>query len=126
MVDFERGKKAVTHFDVIERTLDEKERPYSLVALCPITGRSHQLRVHMLALGHPILGDSSMRMKKRYPWRLVLQLHAESFEFFAPNTLAIGCTLMSPSLLVRIVQSRSQKVLSSVLTLLNFINRLSF
>jgi tRNA pseudouridine32 synthase/23S rRNA pseudouridine746 synthase len=49
----ETGKPALTRWKVLRA--GEKE---SRVRLFPLTGRSHQLRVHMLALGHPILGDS--------------------------------------------------------------------
>ncbi|MBB95720.1 MAG: RNA pseudouridine synthase [Rhodobacteraceae bacterium] len=52
MVCHETGKQAVTDWRV-QRYEDETTR----VKLMPQTGRSHQLRVHMLALGHPILGD---------------------------------------------------------------------
>ena len=52
IVDFEQGKKAQTLWKVVER-LEESTR----VLLTPITGRSHQLRVHMQALGYPIMGD---------------------------------------------------------------------
>lgn len=52
IVDFEQGKSAQTLWQVIGRT-DETTR----VLLTPITGRSHQLRVHMQALGYPIMGD---------------------------------------------------------------------
>lgn len=48
----ETGKQAVTDWRVL-KTSDSESR----VRLTPKTGRSHQLRVHMLALGHPILGD---------------------------------------------------------------------
>ena len=51
-VDHENGKAAVTDWRVLRDTAQE-----SRVRLMPKTGRSHQLRVHMLALGHPILGD---------------------------------------------------------------------
>jgi tRNA pseudouridine32 synthase/23S rRNA pseudouridine746 synthase len=54
MVDRERGKPALTHWRVQER---DPLGAHSRVALHPITGRSHQLRVHLAALGHPILGD---------------------------------------------------------------------
>ncbi|QSX35982.1 RluA family pseudouridine synthase [Shewanella sedimentimangrovi] len=50
-VDIE-GKSALTRFKVLERRQDS-----TLLQLMPLTGRTHQLRVHMLALGHPILGD---------------------------------------------------------------------
>ena len=52
MVDHDRGKPAVTEWRVMRKGGGE-----SRVRLYPQTGRSHQLRVHMLAIGHPILGD---------------------------------------------------------------------
>ena len=52
MVSFERGKPAVTDWRVLDRAAGATR-----VELRPLTGRSHQLRVHLLALGHPILGD---------------------------------------------------------------------
>lgn len=52
MVDHENGKPAVTDWKVIK-----VEGDTTRVRLFPQTGRSHQLRVHMQALGHPILGD---------------------------------------------------------------------
>ena len=52
-VCYETGKAAQTEYEVLEYASDNTAR----VLLKPITGRSHQLRVHMLALGHPILGD---------------------------------------------------------------------
>lgn len=51
-VDFETGKPAQTEWRVQSRSANS-----TLVELYPKTGRSHQLRVHMLAIGHPILGD---------------------------------------------------------------------
>ncbi len=49
-----QGKPSLTRFEVIERLPDLNQ---TRVALMPVTGRSHQLRVHMQALGHPIVGD---------------------------------------------------------------------
>ncbi|WP_205729261.1 bifunctional tRNA pseudouridine(32) synthase/23S rRNA pseudouridine(746) synthase RluA [Ferrimonas aestuarii] len=51
-VCFEHGKPSQTQY----RTLSQDDTS-TLVELTPITGRSHQLRVHMLSLGHPIVGD---------------------------------------------------------------------
>ena len=51
-VDLETGKPSLTRFRVLQRMADR-----SRVSLEPITGRSHQLRVHLMALGHPIVGD---------------------------------------------------------------------
>lgn len=52
LIDCVRGKKAVTEWQVLERG-EQTTR----VALIPQTGRSHQLRLHMQAIGHPIVGD---------------------------------------------------------------------
>lgn len=54
IVDRLRGKAALTHWRVVSR---DESRLTTRVLLEPRTGRSHQLRVHLLALGHPILGD---------------------------------------------------------------------
>ncbi|MEF7616246.1 pseudouridine synthase [Aquincola sp. MAHUQ-54] len=53
IVDMQIGKPSLTRYRVIERRADGTTR----VALEPVTGRSHQLRVHLQTLGHPILGD---------------------------------------------------------------------
>lgn len=52
VVDFERGKPAITHYQVVE-----SGGQYSLVRLRLATGRTHQIRVHLSALGHPVAGD---------------------------------------------------------------------
>lgn len=54
MVCFERGKPSLTRFRVVDR---DARHGTSRVSLEPVTGRSHQLRVHLMALGHPIVGD---------------------------------------------------------------------
>lgn len=53
-VCFEHGKSAHTRFQVLERDIDQHT---TRVLLEPVSGRTHQLRVHMLSLGHPMLGD---------------------------------------------------------------------
>jgi tRNA pseudouridine32 synthase/23S rRNA pseudouridine746 synthase len=52
MVDHAIGKPSLTRYRVLSR-----EAAMTRVELEPVTGRSHQLRVHMMALGHPIVGD---------------------------------------------------------------------
>lgn len=61
------------------------EQPFSLVELEPLTGRSHQLRIHLSALGCPILGD---RLYGQPPWNRLcaLALHAASLAFDHPTT----------------------------------------
>ncbi|AWH24391.1 pseudouridine synthase [Stenotrophomonas sp. YAU14D1_LEIMI4_1] len=54
MVDHARGKPALTRWQVLARDV---EAGTTRVALEPVTGRSHQLRLHMASLGHPIVGD---------------------------------------------------------------------
>jgi tRNA pseudouridine32 synthase/23S rRNA pseudouridine746 synthase len=51
-VDMTEGKTALTHYRVIANNTDATR-----VALEPVTGRTHQLRVHMNAIGHPVVGD---------------------------------------------------------------------
>ena len=55
MVDHEIGKPSTTHYVVLAR---DEALAQTRVGLTPITGRSHQLRVHMASLGHAIIGDS--------------------------------------------------------------------
>lgn len=53
---FDRGKPSQTKWRVLAR-IDKDGSPATIVELIPITGRSHQLRVHMQSMGHPIIGD---------------------------------------------------------------------
>lgn len=80
MVDHEHGRPAQTDWEVIGRT-DTETR----VRLHPMTGRSHQLRVHMLALGHPIIGD---QIYASGPARVAgrLMLHSESLTLHHPGS----------------------------------------
>ncbi|MDJ0091007.1 bifunctional tRNA pseudouridine(32) synthase/23S rRNA pseudouridine(746) synthase RluA [Pantoea allii] len=79
-VCFETGKSAQTDYQVIEYREDNSAR----VVLKPITGRSHQLRVHMLALGHPILGDGFYAHPEAKAMAERLLLHAESLTITHP------------------------------------------
>ena len=54
MVCHERGKPSLTRWQVLAR---DERRGLTRVSLEPVTGRSHQLRVHLLAQGHPVVGD---------------------------------------------------------------------
>ena len=85
MVDHENGKAAFTEWRA--QRSDGKE---TRMRLFPKTGRSHQLRVHMLALGHPILGDPfyAEGPAKDYPR---MMLHSESIRLRHPDG-GIGMT----------------------------------
>src|ERR1700690_2333026 len=75
-----RGKAAITLYQVLKRFPKS-----TLIALFPQTGRTHQLRVHMKHLGHPILGDEKYGQKISFPR---LALHAQSIAFTHPITKA--------------------------------------
>lgn len=79
-VDHEQGRPAQTDWQVIGRGTDETR-----VRLSPLTGRSHQLRVHMTALGHPILGDPiyAPDTARNFPR---MMLHAETLDLHHPGT----------------------------------------
>lgn len=80
-VNHDQGKPAVTDWRVVKYEGDTTR-----VRLMPQTGRSHQLRVHMLALGHPILGDliyAEGPVRTDYPR---MMLHAESLRLRHPET----------------------------------------
>ena len=81
MVCTARGKPSLTRFRVLQRMPHED---CTVVELEPVTGRSHQLRVHLAALGHPILGDElyAGAAAERAP-RLLL--HASEIAFAHPQ-----------------------------------------
>ncbi len=72
------GREAITHWQVIARS-----DTYTRVSLAPETGRSHQLRLHMASLGHPILGDVFYGDPESHAR---LCLHAKSLSLNHPHT----------------------------------------
>ncbi|MCC3702626.1 bifunctional tRNA pseudouridine(32) synthase/23S rRNA pseudouridine(746) synthase RluA [Rouxiella badensis] len=78
----ETGKKALTQYEVLSWDTDGTTR----VKLRPVTGRSHQLRVHLLALGHPILGDKFYAHPEALAMAPRLQLHAQELSIYHPIT----------------------------------------
>ena len=79
MVDFNHGKKALTHWSLLN-----KEAQTTTVELKPVTGRSHQLRVHMLHIGHPIVGDPLYAAGDALACSDRLELHSQSLKFMHP------------------------------------------
>ncbi|NVK23470.1 MAG: bifunctional tRNA pseudouridine(32) synthase/23S rRNA pseudouridine(746) synthase RluA [Gammaproteobacteria bacterium] len=87
MVCHENGKPSLTHFEVMGRG-ETQENKWTRVKLTPITGRSHQLRVHMQQLGHPILGDRLYAPDEVIAQSPRLLLHAQRLSIKHPKTEA--------------------------------------
>ncbi len=79
IVDYEHGKSAVTFWHVLQR----KDETVCLL-LKPVTGRTHQLRVHCAAMGHPIIGDGLYGKDEVKQPRMLL--HADNLLFEHPVT----------------------------------------
>lgn len=91
MVDPVQGKAALTRWELIGPT------PLgSRLALHPVTGRSHQLRVHLMAIGHPIIGDHFYAPPPLQALSDRLLLHAEYLGLYQP-TDGQWCEFSSPS-----------------------------
>jgi tRNA pseudouridine32 synthase / 23S rRNA pseudouridine746 synthase len=81
-IDHEIGKPALTRYTVLQRQATDCTR----VMLEPITGRTHQLRVHLCAIGHPILGDMLYAPPAIQNQSARLLLHACALHFTHPLT----------------------------------------
>ena len=91
MVVVAGGREAVTHWEVIARYPG-----YTHVRCRLETGRTHQIRVHMAYIGHPILGDTVYGAKKEVPGLTGQCLHAVGLRFLHPRThevVELSCPL---------------------------------
>ena len=87
----EDGKYSLTRYNVLGVGTG-----HSLVACTPCTGRTHQIRVHMAYIGHPILGDTVYGSKKAVPGLQGQCLHAVGLRFLHPRTgemVELSCPL---------------------------------
>ncbi|MDH3354624.1 MAG: RluA family pseudouridine synthase [Chromatiales bacterium] len=82
-VDYELGKPSLTSYRVIGHN---DEAVTTRIELKPKTGRSHQLRVHMLSIGHPIVGDELYASRDVIDKASRLLLHASALSFTHPVT----------------------------------------
>ena len=80
-IDRKNGKRAVTHYTVLGRYPG-----YTHVQCRLETGRTHQIRVHMASIGHPLLGDVVYGSKKPWPGLAGQCLHARKLRFVHPST----------------------------------------
>lgn len=101
-IDGTEGKTAVTHYKTVRRLTDN----FTLLNLQPETGRTHQLRVHLAAIGHPIAGDALYSMndddyldwRRNPPPQATWQrqaLHSHRLQFHHPIHQTV-CTLTAP------------------------------
>ena len=80
-INYKNGKKAVTHYEVLENF-----RNFAYIKCKLETGRTHQIRVHMASISHPLLGDN-VYCNARCPFELEGQtLHAGVLGFIHPRT----------------------------------------
>lgn len=94
------GRNAVTHWTVLERY------PRVNYVECRLeTGRTHQIRVHLAYIGHPILGDTVYGAKKPVPGLTGQCLHATGLEFIHPATgEKVSCTCPLPEEFIRMLE----------------------
>ncbi|MEW6101720.1 MAG: RluA family pseudouridine synthase [Candidatus Omnitrophota bacterium] len=78
-VDNQRGKNSFTKFEVVKRGKD-----FTLMKVFPLTGRKHQIRVHLYNIGHPIAGDKRYKDKPLQDRFTRLMLHAHKISFTLP------------------------------------------
>ena len=95
--DDEEGDRALTYYRTVTRAADR----FAWLALEPVTGRTHQLRVHCLSLGTPILGDGKYGGAAAHPASLPqarkLHLHARAIALPLPNGKRIAVTAPLPA-----------------------------
>lgn len=84
IVDRLHGRRALTRYRVVARS-GEGIEAMSRVELKPVTGRTHQLRVHLMSMGHPILGDVLYAPPESPLRHARMHLHAASIAFIHPE-----------------------------------------
>lgn len=80
------NRESLTDYEVLESVKSERFKFLNLVKLSPKTGRKHQLRIHLLSIGNPILGDKEHYLENKILNGKGLYLHAASLDFTHPFT----------------------------------------
>lgn len=83
VIDFKHGKPAQTRWRLLRYDRSVRGTMLSRLQLKPITGRTHQLRLHCMAIGHPIVGDKLYQHRNSIEAERMM-LHAERLEFSHP------------------------------------------
>lgn len=94
------GKDSVTDFIINDVVTDSNNEKFSLITCMPKTGRTHQIRVHLSSIGHPVVGDQMYAGEKRSIEAREemnrMYLHASAIEFIDPYTnelISVSCPL---------------------------------
>ena len=104
-------KEAITEYEVLKEFKHQisdkknKEEYFSLIKVSPKTGRTHQIRIHLSSIGHPIVGDSLYGPKKNILNLNRQFLHAESLEFSLSSGKRIKIEADLPKDLQKIIDS---------------------
>ena len=80
------NRESLTDYEVLESVKSDRFEFLNLVKLSPKTGRKHQLRIHLLSIGNPILGDKQYFLENKILKGKGLYLHAASLDFTHPIT----------------------------------------
>lgn len=103
-IDLKSGKPSATEFKVEERL-----KGFTLVRAFPLTGRRHQIRVHLYSLGHPIVGDLKYGERPAQEHFPRLMLHALEIEFALPDGERLKISSAVPdsfAAVVRVIRER--------------------
>lgn len=103
-VCWQHGKAATTFYRCLP---EQPSQPHALVALTPLTGRAHQLRVHLQQLGHPILGDQLYAPAAAVKAAPRLLLHATKLALYQPYSGQQLCFFAPPDAAVFGINSQT-------------------
>ena len=107
--------QTIRHFEILRKSasnfrINQRQSAFTLLRVSPKTGRTHQIRIHLSSIGHPIVGDSLYGSQKS-PLNLNRQfLHAESFEFSSEDGKRIRIESELPDDLRRVIDDLDTKI----------------